>query len=260
MTPRQPGARPAEATTPDGTNGAPKDVSPGSAGARRPFAVRFVEVHYQDPVVLPAELIAQLPPRIILFTTIQYLPQLSSWRAALAAAGKETFLFRPKHSAHEGQLLGCGIERWSAAVRADAFLFVGDGLFHPRALLIHNELPVYCYDPKREQWHLLTDEELEQVKKRHRAALSRFFMARKVGVLVTTKSGQQRLVLARKLKERYPEKEFTFVLVETLDYQALEDFSFVEVWVNTMCPRIGFDDTNKTARPVVNIGELGFAW
>ncbi|RME31855.1 hypothetical protein D6789_01325, partial [Candidatus Woesearchaeota archaeon] len=111
-----------------------------------------------------------------------------------------------------------------------------------------------------EQWLVLKDEDIARAKQRHRAALSQFLMARKVGVLVTTKSGQQRMLMARKLEEKYPDKEFTFILFETLDFGALEDFSFVEVWVNTMCPRIGYDDTNKMTKPVVNIGELGFEW
>lgn len=226
----------------------------------RPFKVQFIEVHYKQKVVLPQDLIEALPKRLILFTAIQYHPQLPDWRKALEDAGKETFIFKPKHSAQEGQLLGCGIEDWSGEVEADAFLYVGDGLFHPKALTIHNELPVYCYDPKREHWHLLKDEDIERAKKKHRAAVSQFLMARKIGVFITTKSGQQRLLLARKLEEKYPDKEFTFVLFETLDYQALEDFSYVEVWVNTMCPRIGYDDTNKMTKPVVNIGELGFEW
>ena len=74
------------------------------------------------------------------------------------------------------------------------------------------------------------------------------------------KSGQQRMLMSRKLRSKFPDKEFYFFLYDTLDYQGLEDFPFIECWVNTMCPRIGYDDTNKIAKPIVNLGELGEEW
>jgi len=86
--------------------------------------------------------------------------------------------------------------------------------------------------------------------------MSAFLMARKVGVLVTTKPGQQRLQLSLKLKEKYPDKEFYYLLADTLDWNGLEDFPFLECFVNTMCPRIGLDDTNKLSKPVLDIGRL----
>lgn len=230
----------------------------GDTLPKRPMRIRFLPVRYTKRVALPKELVAALPARLILFTTIQYHDQLDAWKEALTAAGKEVHTFRPKHAVAEGHLLGCGIERWD--VDADAFLFVGDGLFHPKALVINNDLPVYRYDPKRKGWQLMADEEIALAKRKQRAAMSSFLMAKKVGVLVTTKYGQQRIGMALTLREKYPEKEFTFLLSETLDWNSLEDFPFLDCFINTMCPRIGLDDTNKLPKPVLDIGELGFAW
>ncbi len=226
--------------------------------ATKPMKLHFIPVRYKKKVVLPAALVAALPTRLILFTTIQYHDQLDEWKRTLASAGKEVHTFRPKHAVAEGHLLGCGIEHW--AVDAEAFLYVGDGLFHPKALVIKNELPVFCYDPKREDWERMQDADIELAKKKQRAALSTFLMAKKVGVLITTKHGQQRLEMALTLRKKYPEKEFTFLLGDTLDWDSLEDFPFLECFVNTMCPRIGLDDTNKLRKPVLDIGELGYEW
>jgi 2-(3-amino-3-carboxypropyl)histidine synthase len=229
-----------------------------TASPARKMRLHVVPVRYKGNVTLPAALVQKLPKRVVLFTTIQYHNQMMSWKRALEQAGKEVFTFRPKHSAVEGQLLGCGVERWD--VDADAFLFVGDGLFHPKALVIKNDLPVHCYDPKTEKHHLLSDKEIETAKRKQAAALKRFYMSKRVGVLVTTKYGQQRVEMALQLQQRFPEKEFTFLLADTLDFSSLEDFPFLECFVNTMCPRIGLDDTNKTETPVLDIGELGSAW
>lgn len=220
--------------------------------------LHFVPVRYKGTVTLPDDLVQKLPRRIILFTTIQYHNQLGAWKKTLQAAGKTVHTFKPRHSAVEGQLLGCGVEHWD--VEADAFLFVGDGLFHPKALVIKNTLPVYCYDPQTQKVSRLEDAEIEAAKRKQQAALKRFYSARKVGVLVTTKYGQQRVALALTLREKFPNKEFTFLLCDSLDFASLEDFPFLECFINTMCPRIGLDDTNKLAKPVLDIGELGFEW
>ena len=215
--------------------------SPGSkrSPARRPMRVHFVPVRYKNKIVLPDELLSRLPSRVALFTTIQYHDQLPAWKQALEDEGKKVFLLRPAHAAFEGQLLGCGIEAWNADV--DAFLYVGDGLFHPTALLMKNSLPVWTFDPKSGTIAQLDEDEVFRATRREKGALLAFHRASKVGVLVTTKPGQQRLALSLKLREKYPDKEFYYFLCDTLDFQGLEDYPFVECFVNTMCPRIGLE-------------------
>lgn len=220
--------------------------------------LHFIPVRYKLPVEIPIDLISKLPEKIVLFTTAQYMDQLPKFKENLEKAGKKVELFKPKHSVTPGHLLGCGVEHWETD--AEAFLFVGDGLFHPKALVIHNEQPVWCYDPKREEFFVMENEEIERAKKKQLGALKTFYAKQKIGVLITTKYGQQRLVMSLKLREKFPEKEFYFFLFDSLDWNGLEDFPFVECFINTMCPRIGLDDTNKLEKPVVDIGELGFAW
>jgi len=226
--------------------------------AKPKMNLHFVPVRYKKKIVLPKELVEKLPKKIVLFTTIQYHDQLASWKKYLESAGKTVYTFKPKHSSVDGQLLGCGIEKWD--VDADCFLFVGDGVFHPKALVIRNNLPVWRYDPKSEEFAVMNDADIERAKKKQKGALTKFYASKRMGVLITTKYGQQRLQMALKLKEKFPDKEFTFLLFDTLDYASLEDFPFLECFVNTMCPRIGLDDTNKTEKPMLDIGELGFEW
>ena len=222
--------------------------------------IDFIEVRYKGKITIPEKLIKELPERIILFTTIQYHNQLPEWQKVLENLGKKVTTVKPKHSIAPGHLLGCGTEEWEEAKDADAFLYVGDGLFHPKALVVHNNLPVWCYDPKREEYFAMKDEDIERAKKRQLGAIKKFYSSEKIGVLLTIKSGQQRVQMSQKLKEKFPEKKFYFVIFETLNFNALEDYPFVQCWINTMCPRIGLDDTNKMQQPVLNIGELDFEW
>jgi len=231
---------------------------PATALVKKPLRVHYVPVRYKGKITLPDELLLQLPSRVALFTTIQYHDQLPAWKKALEDEGKKVFLLRPAHAAFEGQLLGCGIEEWK--VDADAFLYVGDGLFHPTALLMKNSLPVWTFDPKGGKVAVLDENEVLRAKRQEKGALLAFTRATKVGLLVTTKPGQQRLTLGLKLREKYPDKEFYFFLCDTLDFQGLEDYPFIECFVNTMCPRIGLDDTVRARKPIIDIGALGLAW
>ena len=61
---------------------------------------------------------------------------------------------------------------------------------------------------------------------------------------------------ALELEQEYPDKEIYFFLDNTYDFNSLEDFPFIDVWVNTACPRIGFDDSIKISKPVVNLEEV----
>jgi len=44
--------------------------------------------------------------------------------------------------------------------------------------------------------------------------------------------------------------------MDTINFDALEDFPFVDVWVNTACPRIGWDDTKRARKLMVDLGSV----
>ena len=66
------------------------------------------------------------------------------------------------------------------------------------------------------------------------------------------KKGQGRMQDALKLKKELKDKNVFIFMFETLDFNSLENFPFIDVWVNTACPRI-MDDWEKINKPVVNI-------
>ena len=78
-------------------------------------------------------------------------------------------------------------------------------------------------------------------------------------MLVATRYGQARLREALDLRQRYPDKTFYVLLADVIDFAKLEDFPFIQIYVNTACPRI-MDDHGKLPRPVLNISDLGVTW
>ena len=77
--------------------------------------------------------------------------------------------------------------------------------------------------------------------------------AKTIGVLVSTKPGQNRFSAAQKLKNSLIGKKETFIFVAN---EIKPDYFIgynVDVWVNSACLRIAEDDFDK---PVVDISDI----
>lgn len=214
----------------------------------------FVEVRYNHEITLPEDFVAKLPKKVILFTNIQYHPQYDKLKAQLEAKDIEVKTVRPKHAWEQGQILGCSVEDWSDQ-GIDGFVYIGDGFFHPKAILFNNEQPVYMFDPENNEQYTLTKQDIDAILKRRKGAYATFLTSKEVGVLITSKYGQNRLKESFALEEKFPDKNFYYLLADQIDFNSLQDFNFLQVFVNTACPRI-MDDHDKIFRPVINIQEL----
>lgn len=211
--------------------------------------VAHIPVYRTATVTLPEDLLSALPTHVALFAPAQWLDQLERIQQQLTDAGKTVELYRARHTSSPGQILGCSIQTWPDV---EAFLYVGEGEFHPKALLFKNAQPVYRYEPLLETWDVFPQEEIEKIMRQHKGAMLTFLHAQTVGVLTTTKSGQKDGKAIVHLREKYPDKDFVHFLVNTVDWEGLNDFPFVEVWLNTGCPRIGLDDHNKVDKAILN--------
>jgi len=102
----------------------------------------------------------------------------------------------------------------------------------------------------------LDRKEIEQILKRQKGALLKFHASNNIGIIISTKPGQHFPNKADKLKEKYPEKKFYIFVTDSLDFNEIENYPFIDVFVNTMCSRIALDDTNKIKKPIINADEL----
>lgn len=188
-----------------------------------------------------------LPKKVGIVTTIQYLSDMKKvvdflWKKEIKAVVA-------------GQVLGCdasAAEKHSAEV--DAFLYIGTGEFHPIGVALKVNKPVFVLHPESMVMKRLNDDDIERIKKKKKGMLAKFHTSNKIGVLVTTKKGQSTVQASmdsiKTLEEAFPDKRFYLFLGETLDFAELDNFNFIECWVNTMCPRI-MEDIN-----VLNVEDI----
>jgi len=213
----------------------------------------FVETKYKGKIKLPRKVIDKLPDTVGLFFTIQFIDSLEDVKKDIEKTGRIVKLMKGKHTKYKGQIYGCNLEKFSGV---DTFLYIGDGLFHPKALVLGNNKKVHIWDPINKKYSVVTKKLIETEIKRQKAAYTKFLMSKKIGVLVSTKPGQSYFKQALKLKQKYKDKEFYYIAMNTINFDSLEDFPFIEVWINTACPRIGWDDTKRTTRPMLDLGSV----
>ncbi len=215
--------------------------------------VMIVEGRYKDNITIPVAIIKKLPYSITIAAAVQYLDALPFLTKQLAEHGIKTKLFKGLHSKYPGQIVGCDIV---TADETDACLYIGDGLFHPKTLVLKGNKPVHCYSPETNEYKLITPEDVQDIISRHNTARMKFIEAKTIGILVTMKYGQNNLKAALAIKQYFRgKKEVVVFLTETLDWNDLENYPFVELWVNTMCPRISYDDQPRFRKLVLDLAD-----
>ena len=224
--------------------------------------VVFIEAQYEGKVKLSEDVLDYLSKnahkKIGLYTAVQFIDSLEKIKEQFKEKKLMTVTSKPKRCEVEGQLLGCDCSKDSLNLSedVDAFLYIGDGKFHPQALAYGNEKEIICYNPKSNQFEVITKKEINTNLKRVKGALVKFHSSSSIGVIITLKPGQEFYRKSLELEQNYPNKKFYYFIDNNISFNQLENFPFIEVWVNTACPRIGLDDQESFRKGVINLREV----
>ncbi|MEK6914038.1 MAG: diphthamide synthesis protein [Nanoarchaeota archaeon] len=198
------------------------------------------------------------PKSIDLFASVQF-SDLSNFIKELEKLKIKINLSKAKRTDKPLQILGCDCypDSFQKELNSDLILYIGDGMFHPKALVFATNKPITIFDPINNQVKILTKKDIEKeliVKKRN---IRKYLNAEKIGILVTVKPGQQYLNSAEKLKEQLKKegkKSYIFIN-DNINLFNLENYPFIKAWINTACPRIGTDDIVNTDYTIINLRE-----
>ena len=211
--------------------------------------MKVIHIHAKSPVdiKLDASELKQLPEKIGLTTTIQHLHKIEEVKEQLTENNKQAIT--------GGQVLGCdALNAEKIKDKIDAFLFIGSGEFHPIKIALETKKPVFKYNPFTKSLTKINEKDIETYEKKNKASLTKFLSSDKIGILVSTKQGQNHMDKAKILANNskgYKNKEFYIFAFDTLNTLELENFPFIECWVNTACPRIADGKPN-----IINISDI----
>lgn len=194
----------------------------------------FIEAKYKGTVRLDRRSISRLPKRVGLVSTIQFIDSLPEIQKQFKGAGKAII---------GGQILGCDF-RQAMSIRdhVDCFLYIGSGAFHPLGLAYETKKPVFVYHPFDNKLVKISEDELLRWQRRRKGAYLKFMASKVIGLIVSMKPGQHTpIAKLRRLEKKYPDKQFYYFIGDTIDLSELQNFPFIESWVNTACPRLSED-------------------
>jgi len=208
---------------------------------------RIVYMEYYHDVDVEAAVLQALPmlgKRVGVVTTVQHIRMLPRIESILIAAGKEPVI-KPGDSriTYPGQLLGCNFS--AAPQDVDSILFVGTGNFHPMGVQMATQVPVIAADPFTGQARKV---DVERIMRQRYAVMAKAMDAKKWGIIIGMKPGQQRLELAKRIKE--VAGDAVLITIREISPERLIAFK-VDAYVSTVCPRVAIDDASRFNVPVL---------
>ena len=225
------------------------------------FNVEYVPYEIDAPLDLLPKSLEYLKDfnRISIVTTVQHLHQLDSIKEFYEKNGKEVFIGRPYGFAkHPGQILGCDIgSAASVDSKVDAHVYFGGGIFHPLGALLNTKKPFLVIEPFDNKVEFI-DRLRDTYQRRSKGKVLASLDAKSIAILVSTKNGQHNLKLAEILKKKIESEglKSAILVSNTFDFDSINNMMEFDAFVNTACPRIAIDDTDRLRKPLLSANEL----
>ena len=193
--------------------------------------------------------------KIALATTTQQLNVLNEMKDYLEDHGKEVVIGSSK-STRKGQVLGCNFSSIKN-LDAEVYLFVGSGNFHPLGIYLFTKSPVLAIDPYGGTIRNMA-EYADKILRIRFARIIKSQSVKKWGILVSSKEGQYRMQLAKKIKGMLKDEgmESYIIVLDNINPDVLLPYTDLKGFVVTACPRIAIDDSQMYKKPLITPKEL----
>lgn len=185
---------------------------------------------------LPKSEIKKLPKKLFLAYSIQY--------KNLALSIKKQLTTNKIHVKEFQQVLGCSEIKTKLPI-----LLISTGKFHAQNLFLQSPDIYYLENNKILK---IPQKEINKLKQKKQTALIKFLKAEKIGILVSTKPGQEHLKQALALKQtliKQNKQPFIFIS-NNIDVNQFENFP-IDSWINTACKGLIYDNFN-----IINLSDL----
>ncbi|MCL4399427.1 diphthamide synthesis protein [Candidatus Parvarchaeota archaeon] len=218
----------------------------------------FVEARYRGGISedLFKKLEAALSgyKKINLVASVQYLDQMQEF--AKKIEGKELIIKRsPYRAQHPGQILGCDVYA-AECEDCDVTLAFTQGMFHVLGIPIKFGKKVINVDIESGQIDVIDEKTAEHYRKSILQGIGSALVAERVMFLESTKAGQTYGVGMLKEAMKKKGKKVFSVVFDEVNFQRLNEFRDVDIFINTACQRIAIDDAKKLEKPIVNAEDL----
>jgi len=143
------------------------------------------------------------------------------------------------------QVLGCSKPIFPKETQA--VLLISSGNFHAVSLAVESGLSIYLLE--QDKLRKVSKQDMLNLEKKQKASYLKFLHSDKIGILISTKPGQQNLKKALEFKKNLKKKSYLF-LCDNINSNEFENFR-INSWVNTACLRL---DMNEGS--IINLNKI----
>ena len=188
-----------------------------------------------------------------LLTDSQHLSQITTVKKIFEEYGYDIIIGRGKGQLNDAQVFGC--EFYPAHYMqniVDAYIFLGQSMFHSASIAMSTEKPTYMLDPYYQEYTEVT-EFARGLQKKAILAIYNALDAQRIGLIIGLKEGQYAQVRALELKRTLEKlgKKVQLIALTEITEERVQIFKEVDAFIQVACPRISTD--NHFKKPMLSV-------
>jgi 2-(3-amino-3-carboxypropyl)histidine synthase len=188
-----------------------------------------------------------------LLTDSQHLSQITTVKKIFEEYGYDIVIGRGKGQLNDAQVFGC--EFYPAHYmqnRVDAYIFLGQSMFHSASIVMSTEKPTYMLDPYYQEYTEVT-EFARGLQKKAVLAIYNALDAQRIGLIIGLKEGQYAQVRALELKRTLEKlgKKVQLIALTEITEERVQIFKEIDAFIQVACPRISTD--NHFKKPMLSV-------
>lgn len=188
-----------------------------------------------------------------LLTDSQHLSQITTVKKIFEEYGYDIIIGRGKGQLNDAQVFGC--EFYPAHYmqnRVDAYIFLGQSMFHSASIAMSTEKPTYMLDPYYQEYTEVT-EFARGLQKKSILAIYNALDAQRIGLIIGLKEGQYAQVRALELKRTLEKlgKKVQLIALTEITEGRVQIFKEIDAFIQVACPRISTD--NHFKKPMLSV-------
>jgi len=190
---------------------------------------------------------------ISLATISQYIRSMQNVKEIFESHGYEVVIGRGKGHLNDGQVFGCEFYPvYNTKDHVDAYLFLGQSIFHSASIAIVTQKPTFMLDPYFNEYSEISDI-ARKLEKKAILAVYKAQDAETIGIIIGLKEGQFAKIKALELKRLLEEagKKILLIAMTEITDERLLSFESIDAFIQVACPRIGTD--NHFHKPVLSV-------
>jgi 2-(3-amino-3-carboxypropyl)histidine synthase len=189
---------------------------------------------------------------VSIVTNSQHLCALDSVKQIFEGNGYRVIIGKGKGQLRDAQVFGCEFYPASNIKdEVDAFLFLGQSVFHSTGIAIATEKPTFMLDPYFEEYSDVS-EFASTLKKKAILSVYKSIDCNSIGIIIGLKEGQFARKKALELKSEFENlgKSVQLIAMSEITEDRIKIFGGIDVFIQVACPRISID--NHFSKPMLS--------